>query len=124
MAGYLSGIIRVGLMDCDSKARMVPVDFAVNSIIAATWKRSLNLNNDCTFYNCTDSPTNQIEWGGLNTHLHKIEKRFVPYEKLLYYPGVIYTKNPFVYTILFILVQFIPGVIFDIYLLLVGKKSL
>jgi fatty acyl-CoA reductase len=120
----MSGVFRNALLDIDVNVRMVPVDYAVNSIIAVAWKRSLNLHSECTFYNSTDSPTNQITWRGLNTHLHKIYDRFVPYEAMLYYPRLFITGNFYVYTMAFFLTQFVPGVLFDLYLLLAGHKTL
>lgn len=126
LAGFLSGIFRTALLRKDSHVRMIPVDFVVNSIIAVAWKRSSDetQKNECTFYNCTDSSSNQMTWRSLNSHLHRIYKRFVPYEKLLCFPSLFITGNFHVYTAVFFLTQFIPGMLFDIYLMLSGRKAL
>lgn len=124
MAGFLSGVFRNAIMDVDVKVKLIPVDFAVNLIIAVAWKTSLNFNNECSFYNCTDYPSNQITWGELKTHTDKIYKRFVPYEKIIYYPGSFVTSNFYVFSVAFFFTQFLPGLLFDVYLKFSGQKTL
>jgi len=123
VAGGITGILRTMLITDESKAKVTPVDFVINSTIASVWRRSLERSGEILFFNC-DADKSAILWRDKFKILgnYKIWSLSVPCEKLLWYPRLSLTKSFVWHKMSLLLFQLLPAVLFDTMLLLSGNS--
>lgn len=120
----MTGVVRVGLVDENVTLKVIPVDHVANAIIVAAWKRSSEGSLPvCTFYNITDFDKCPSQ-GVLKKQFEDSFVHCSPYEKLVWYPGMTYSKHLWLYAINFFLMQLLPALLLDLILVLIGKKPL
>lgn len=120
----MTGVVRVGLVDENVTLKVIPVDHVANAIIVAAWKRSTERSVPvCTFYNITDFDRCPSQ-GVLLKQFEESSVPYLPYEKLVWYPGMTYSKHLWLYTINFFLIQLVPALLLDLVLVLIAKKPL
>lgn len=119
----MTGVVRVGMVDENVTLKVIPVDHVANAIIVAAWKRSTEGSIPvCTFYNITDF--DKCPNQGVLLKQFKESLPYSPYEKLVWYPGITYTKHLWLYMINFFIIQLLPALLLDLILVLIAKKPL
>jgi hypothetical protein len=125
LAAGLTGLNHISLTDGRVEMKIIPVDFTVNTIISAAYKRASQTNDNCvSFYNSTTSSTNPTTWRDFTQYSLTAGRIFPIHEKLVLYPNAYITKNVVIYSILFTLLQILPSLFFDLILVLSGQKAL
>ncbi|PBC32341.1 Putative fatty acyl-CoA reductase [Apis cerana cerana] len=86
MVGAGKGVIRSMLCNGNYHAEMIPVDFAINSLIAIAHKTATNeKNTSIPVYNITQSGVVPITWGEILGKGKKIAYQY-PFEGQIWYP--------------------------------------
>lgn len=115
------GPMRTMLVRGDLPIEIMPVDLTCNAIIAMTYHRTLMKNDDVFICNLTNS--NTIPWN--------MDKFFdytsalclkYPFDKILFYPNCPLTNNTHLNRVRKIFYHYIPAVIADTFLLILGQK--
>lgn len=103
---------------------LLPVDYAVNVIIAAAVKRSILQETGCKdiqIINCTTSSEIPITWNEFLDIGRELYEKY-PSIKAFWYPGGRMYKNYFIFMFFFALTQFIPAILVDTGLTLIRQK--
>ncbi|XP_063632599.1 fatty acyl-CoA reductase wat-like isoform X1 [Cydia splendana] len=125
MVGIGCGVLRTMYMDTDKQVDLVPVDYVVNSLLAATWHTAKNFRenqtSDIPIYNFVSGAQNPLKWSAFIEMNQKygIEK---PTTKAVWYYGLTPTSNYLVFLVLNFFLHFLPALIVDGYCTLVGRK--
>jgi hypothetical protein len=120
----MTGLNVVNLAYKNAKLNVIPVDFAVNTIISAAYKKASQPNDKCaSIYNSTTSSTNPTTWKDFSYHCIAGARRFPSLKYMMLYPSSTLISNVVIYSILFTLLQILPSLFFDLILVLSGKKA-
>ena len=122
--GSMTGFIHSMYVGKNSQIKMTSVDYVCNATIAAAWKRSLIDNDTILVYNCTDAKENSITWKESCEMSRKYFLKYVPYEKLIWYPQITLTSFYFKHIISLFFFQILPAIILDFFCLFSGKKAM
>ena len=100
---------------------IMPVDITTNAIIAMTYHRTLMENDDVFICNLTNS--NTIPWSMKKYFDFVIALSLkYPFDKILFYPNCTLTENNHIDRVRRIFYHYIPAVIADTFLLIIGQK--
>jgi len=139
-AGYAAGILRTIRVTRKNRADVIPVDFVINMMCVIGWKtgttaaalaaktgsvtRELDENANTTpipIYNFTSGADRPLRWMDYeeygNIHVPKY-----PLEDMLWVPGGSFKDSVIADRVCRVLYHFIPALLFDVGLRLVGKK--
>ncbi|KAG8288929.1 hypothetical protein J6590_007678 [Homalodisca vitripennis] len=124
LVGTGHGIIHCSLMSMENNMESVPVDYAVNCMIATAWRTSMNRNSTLTsVYNFTTTPIKPILWKHLvEFALH--DRDLWPFSRAIWYSSFIPTDSPLVHEILYWILQRIPGIFLDKVIQLAGGEPI
>jgi len=123
IAGVISGMIRTTLMDPDGRVTVVPVDYVVNSVIAAAFKSAAKSGKSyIEFLNC--SFESKITNRQAQSHLIKACPEKAPYRKLFWVQSGYMTSNFVNFSIRFLLFQLIPALFIDVVVFMTGNNIL
>lgn len=121
----MTGINIIALADGRVEMKIIPIDFTVNTIITAAYKKALNVDEtSVAIYNSTTSETNPTTWRDLSKYCLVAGRRFPPLEKLAFYPNSVLTSSVVIYSIMFALMQILPSLVLDAVIILSGRKPL
>ncbi|XP_034994380.2 fatty acyl-CoA reductase 2 isoform X2 [Zootoca vivipara] len=115
------GIARIIKCNKDSVADMIPVDIAINLILAAGWYTAVQRPKSLLVYNCITSTINPFSWGEMQNAVMDILER-MPLEKAFRIPSVYMTKSDFTYEYWRTVSHKFPAFLYDLYLRLTGRK--
>lgn len=121
MIGGARGIIRTMHCNPDHPATVIPVDTAINGIIAATWDRGQKQTDQVEFYNTVVSNKYLMSWGECITFGKRLFYEN-PLNFSLWYPGGDITSSYLLHIIRVYLFHILPAYFVDICLYLLGKK--
>jgi hypothetical protein len=125
VAAGMTGMNFINLVEGSVEMKIIPVDFTVNTVIAAAYKKASNpKDKTLAIFNSTTSTTNPVTWSDFCSQGQKSSREFPLLEKSVFYPNAYVTSSPVLYTLIFVLIQLIPAIIFDAILALSGKKAL
>jgi len=121
--GAGAGVVRTINILEKNVAEVVPIDFVVNSLLVAGFKRSTIGPEamDIPIYNYVSSKKNPITWKEYISKAMTFGLQ-TPSSQALWYYSLTCTANPFLYAILSLLLHKIPGLLADTILFLMGKK--
>ncbi|XP_034945497.1 putative fatty acyl-CoA reductase CG5065 [Chelonus insularis] len=116
------GRIRSALADNKSIIDMIPVDYAVDTIICAAWRNMMHRNDSLQIYNCVSSTSNPLTWGRFRQLVikHSIE---CPSKYAVWYPGLTFTTNTFMHKLTVVFLHYVPAYIVDMILKFRGSKA-
>jgi alcohol-forming fatty acyl-CoA reductase len=115
--GTISSIRGVG----ESKADLIPVDIVCNTLITAAWANSFVKTSSIPVYNYTSGQVNPLTWQGVADGVMKYARKY-PSKYIMMYPEYSYRTNLKTHFIYEMLLHFFPVIIFDIFLMIQGKK--
>ncbi|XP_055904103.1 putative fatty acyl-CoA reductase CG5065 isoform X2 [Eupeodes corollae] len=115
------GVLRSMHCNPDYPATIIPVDTAINALIAAAWDCGSKLENDVNYINVCVSNKLLMTWG------ESIEsgKRFfyeTPLSFSLWYPNGSIKKNYYEHLFCVIFFHYLPAYFIDFLLLIIGRK--
>ncbi|KAG7201487.1 hypothetical protein KM043_004246 [Ampulex compressa] len=117
------GLIRVLQMDKSCVARMVPSDYTVNALIAATWDAANRKNEggDPPIYNYLSPSDNVLTWGRYVDLTVKYGTK-LPLSRSIWCYSLAGVKQSYLYLFLITFLHLLPGLFIDLGLLIAGKK--
>ncbi|XKL69644.1 hypothetical protein PGB90_007413 [Kerria lacca] len=125
MIGAGKGVIRTMLCNPDYNAEVIPVDLAINGLLAIAWKTGTtkpeNRYSEIPVYNLTQSDMNPMKWGEVVEKGKTIAHEY-PFEMTLWYPGGNIRSNKFVHNLIVLFFHWIPAYLIDFIMLLIGQK--
>ncbi|XP_045468885.1 fatty acyl-CoA reductase wat-like [Harmonia axyridis] len=129
------GFMRVFRVKSKNKGDLIPADYVTNAGFGILWDlsktRSLNDNiefpsgdikEDVTIYNAVSSAESPIVWDRMLQLLLK-EGLKIPSPYQIWYPLWISVTNPYIFTILSLLLQTIPAYLMDFICYCMGKQQ-
>lgn len=123
MVGAGSGILRIFLCDPNCPLYCTPADTCINAMIVAAWKKVLKepASREISIYNCATGITTVDELCGENMKKY-IE--IAPLSQTFWYPGGGVTQSKLYYSIMVLLVHFLPAFFVDTALRILGYKPM
>jgi len=61
--GMITGVLRVAHAKEETLVDIIPVDYAINSMLAIVWSKSMRLTNGTDIYNCVNGNVRKISAG-------------------------------------------------------------
>lgn len=119
--GASTGVVRSVLCSSNCTANVIPCDFAVNAIIAFSWKVGLRRLTEPLYLNITQNEDNYLSWGTAINLGREITYKYPP-SLMIWYPGGGLTSSWISHWTRVILFQYIPAYVLDGVLYLVGYK--
>lgn len=148
MVGAGKGVIRSMLCNGNYHAEVIPVDFAINSLIAIAHKTAFSIisskiiliflvphssyhifssflsrNTSIPVYNITQSGVVPITWGEILGKGKKIAHRY-PFEGQIWYPDGDIRNSKFVHNLIVFFFHIIPAYFIDFLMLIFRQKRL
>ncbi|KAF4531504.1 hypothetical protein B566_EDAN004100 [Ephemera danica] len=121
LVGAGKGVIRSMHCKADYHAEVIPVDIAINGMIAAAWRRACDKNKEIQVYNATQGRAEPITWGGV---LEK-GRRFIyeyPLENAVWYPDGDMRSSRFMHNVCVLFMHILPAIFIDLLLTIFGQK--
>jgi fatty acyl-CoA reductase len=117
------GLLRIMLGDSFGIADIVPVDLAINTMIAAAWYTATERPAKMPVYNCTTGQLNKVTWGELGLFS---ANAFVknPMDDVIRIPHATLTKNSYWHAINNWFSQTLPAGAIDVYRQITGKSPI
>lgn len=123
MVGGGKGVIRSMYCKSDYDAQVIPVDLAINGLIAIAWwiGTSPNRSSDIPVFNITTPATKRITWQDV---LEKGRKAVHdnPFEMTVWYPDGNIRSNLLMHNLCVIFLHFLPAYFIDFLLLIFMQK--
>ncbi|XP_023245498.1 fatty acyl-CoA reductase wat-like [Copidosoma floridanum] len=123
LIGAGKGVIRTMHCNQNSYADYVPVDIAVNAILAITWNYLGNAQHDKRVYNLTSSSEFKVSWAEIIDIGRRVTEK-VPLNGVVWYPGGSMKKSRFVHNMSVLFFHMIPAYIIDALIFLAGHKPI
>ncbi|XP_015271252.1 PREDICTED: fatty acyl-CoA reductase 1-like [Gekko japonicus] len=115
------GIIRTVKCNLDAVADIIPVDVAINLILAAGWYTAVHRPKSMLIYNCTTGGINPFCWGEMENYVIATYKRN-PLEKAFRIPSANMTSSYLIHQYWTTVSHRVPALLYDLYLRLTGRK--
>ncbi|KAM4572828.1 fatty acyl-CoA reductase 1 isoform 2-T2 [Odontesthes bonariensis] len=118
------GILRTMRASNDAVADLVPVDVVINATLAAAWysgSQTRNRLKNLMVYNCTTGGINPFRWGEVEYCINMTFKTN-PLEQAFRRPNVNLRSNPFTNRYWTTVSHTLPALLYDGYLMLMGRK--
>uniref|UniRef100_A0A0A9VYR3 Fatty acyl-CoA reductase n=2 Tax=Lygus hesperus TaxID=30085 RepID=A0A0A9VYR3_LYGHE len=123
LAGVGKGVLRSIVCHRESIADFIPVDRAINCMIAIAWATAVNRPNNIMIYNCTTGWSNPMYWKDMEEKgLEYILK--YPSKEILWYPGGSFKTSPVMNDIHTLMFQTFPAYLHDGLSRLTGRKPI
>lgn len=124
ICGGMTGFLRTMHVGATAAAKITPADYMINATIASVWKRSVEQSDELLIFNCTDAEENPLQWNETFSHYKGELFKYVPYEKLVWYPNINFTSSYTWHMISLFLFQLLPAFLVDIFRALIGSKTM
>ncbi|XP_063547857.1 putative fatty acyl-CoA reductase CG5065 [Cydia strobilella] len=121
LLGASKGVIRTMLCDGSMYAQVIPVDVAINAIIAIAMIEATKKSENIPIYNVNAGHKKPITWGEVLKFGREYTWKY-PTSFPLWYPNGDITTNAVVYKIRRILFHWVPAYIIDFFLFIFGQK--
>ncbi|XP_049887078.1 fatty acyl-CoA reductase 1-like [Pectinophora gossypiella] len=106
IAAASSGLLRVVRSAAHAQADMLPVDIAIDTMLAAAWDTATNRSPEVRVYNCSTS-ANPTRWGDFLSIINRCMPQY-PASNAVLYPHLHIVENSFIYKSLETVLQTIP----------------
>ncbi|XP_076163589.1 putative fatty acyl-CoA reductase CG5065 isoform X2 [Ptiloglossa arizonensis] len=123
LIGAGKGVIRTMHCNENGYADYVPVDIAVNAILACTWNFVYLKDYEKRVYNLTSSNEFKVSWAEIIARGRKITEK-VPLNGVVWYPGGSMKKSRFIHNICVLFFHMIPAYFIDGLIFLAGYKPM
>lgn len=120
------GLVRVVFANNYIVPNYIPVDIVINTIILTTWKLGLTIStpgSTCFVVNCTSPDDKNISFREFINRLFSLTKE-LPFERILWTPGVLFIESSITYYILTILWHILPAILIDLFLKLTKHRPM
>ncbi|XP_037944010.1 fatty acyl-CoA reductase wat-like [Teleopsis dalmanni] len=123
--GAAYGVLHVLYANIEANAGVVPVDYCANAMLSTAWYTAKSVRQDVTsppsIYNLVPDSANPLKW---KSYMRSVEEHGtkMPLTNMIWFPFLIHTNSILFYKILCFFYHTIPGYIFDLLLLVLGKK--
>lgn len=123
MVGAGRGVIRSMWCNNDYPADVIPVDIAINTIIAVAWERGTSKSPEILYTNVAAASENALTWG---QSIEEGKRQFykTPLSYSLWYPDGSIKTNYYYHMFCVIFFHYLPAYFIDGLLFLFGKKRL
>ncbi|XP_052748964.1 putative fatty acyl-CoA reductase CG5065 isoform X2 [Galleria mellonella] len=121
VAAVSTGLLHVVRCDGSKQADLLPVDIAVDTLIAVAWETVICKWTTIKVYNCSMSE-NLTTWAELQQAINYYTREY-PHTNLFWYPFLYLVRNRFAYKILELLLQTIPLYILEYAMRVLGVKK-
>ncbi|KAK9505236.1 hypothetical protein O3M35_009331 [Rhynocoris fuscipes] len=123
LAAACKGVMRTMLCHGSCTADLIPVDLAINCMIAVSWYTATHRPHNILVYNCTTGRQNPLKWKDFEsiTYQHLLT---YPSKDLYWYPGGSFKNSRFLNNLDIILYQKLPAYIIDSIAWLTGRKPI
>ncbi|CAB3252613.1 unnamed protein product [Arctia plantaginis] len=121
VVGAGQGVLRVFHIKNDAKADVVPVDVAIDNMLAVGWETATDRPVETRVYYC-GSEEHTLLWTDIRAEILRSGAVY-PFDNVLYYPFAFGFQNRYVYKMLEILMQTIPLCTADYLMTLFGIKQ-
>ncbi|XP_043483841.1 fatty acyl-CoA reductase wat-like isoform X2 [Leptopilina heterotoma] len=118
------GLIRVLYARGNANMEIVPIDLVCNCLIASAWDTSSSKKDEpksVQVYNYVSGRDNPGTWYYLRSCLRSLRFK-IPLNKQYYFPETIMTDSFFSFLILHYTLHFIPAILGDVFLRILGRK--
>jgi len=122
IAAVGKGFLRAARFNQEAQINMIPVDMAVNCIIAAAWHTGVRKPGRILVYNCTNGDMNPLTWTQLATLSYPHALRY-PVQKMLWFPSYAGTASRWRHKINNFLYHTVPAHFLDTLLRISGKPA-
>ncbi|KAL3270571.1 hypothetical protein HHI36_021108 [Cryptolaemus montrouzieri] len=122
IVGAGTGVLRSFNADPEKVSEIVPGDYVVNAILAASHANILNKKGDIKIYNYVSSTENPITWGDFHDMAVYYGLQNPTIKSIWYYCNRL-NKNYYVHMLSVFFLHFIPAFFIDAYLMVKGKKT-
>ncbi|XKL66204.1 hypothetical protein PGB90_009624 [Kerria lacca] len=119
------GLIRSMMVVEEFCAEVIPVDVAINAIIAITWERGRTpkeKDERIPVYNVTNGDVQTMTWGEVFKQGKEIGYQY-PFEAGLWFPNGKIRTNPVLHYLAVFFFQIVPAYFIDAILFLLGQKT-
>ncbi|XP_076618338.1 fatty acyl-CoA reductase 1-like [Colletes latitarsis] len=123
LIGAGKGVLRTMYCNENSYADYLPVDIAVNAILATSWNFIYHKDHERRVYNLTSSNEFKVSWAEIIARGRKITEK-VPLNGIVWYPGGSMKKSRLMHNICFLLFHMIPAYFIDSLIFLAGYKPI
>lgn len=117
------GVIRTMYCNENGYADYLPVDIAVNAILASSWNFIYLKDHEKRVYNLTSSSEFKVSWAEIIARGRKITEK-VPLNGVVWYPGGSMKKSRLMHNICVFLFHMIPAYLIDSLIFLAGYKPI
>ncbi|XP_034933679.1 putative fatty acyl-CoA reductase CG5065 [Chelonus insularis] len=123
IVGAGKGVIRSMHCNANYHAEVIPVDLAINALIAIGWKMGMATcrEKNVPVYNVTQSGVVPVTWGEIVERGKKVAFNY-PFETCIWYPGGDIHSSKFVHNLIVFFFHIIPAYIIDFLLLIFRQK--
>jgi fatty acyl-CoA reductase len=124
LIGAGKGVIRTMHCNDSGYADYLPVDIAINAILACSWNFVYNKQHDKRVYNLTSSNDFKVSWAEIIDRGRRVTTEKVPLNNVLWYPGGSMKKSRLVHNICVLFFHLIPAYFLDAIIFLAGHKPI
>ncbi|XP_077285963.1 fatty acyl-CoA reductase wat-like [Arctopsyche grandis] len=117
------GVLRVWHLDGELPSNLIPADYCINGMIAAAWDLSKNKYTSPPIYNHVPEPKDNVTWEVIISLWTRSGLHF-PTDNCFWWPGISLIKNKLLFFFWMIMLHFVPGLIVDASLKIIGKKPI
>ncbi|XP_043475978.1 fatty acyl-CoA reductase wat-like [Leptopilina heterotoma] len=124
LIGICLGLIRVIYAKGSVNMEVVPIDLVCNCLIASAWDTSSSKKNEqksVQVYNYVSGRDNPATWYYFRSYLRS-QRYTNPFNNPYYYPDSIMTDSLYLFLILHYILHFIPAILGDVVLRILGRK--
>uniref|UniRef100_A0A0A9WZV0 Fatty acyl-CoA reductase n=1 Tax=Lygus hesperus TaxID=30085 RepID=A0A0A9WZV0_LYGHE len=121
--GVRMGVLRVILCDKSREFCHIPLDLSIKAMIVAPWKKSLSSKKEVDVICCQMDQENHQNKMTFHT-VHRVAYPMslsYPDKQAMWYPFSLYTTNPSIYHVLFLILHIFPAYFIDMALKLSGR---
>lgn len=123
MVGAGTGLLRTLYCDPEKAAEMVPGDYVINNMIAASYQTAIEKFDKVKFYNYVSSVENRHSWK-LFMEFCRHYGIHTPTVQCVWYYNLTLNKYYIVHMIYNIFLHFLPGLIMDLGMILTNQKPM
>nr|ASC44542.1 fatty acyl-CoA reductase [Adelphocoris suturalis] len=123
LAGVGKGVLRSVMCHRDAIADFIPVDRAINCMIAIAWATAVTRPNNIVIYNCTTGASSPLYWRDMEQFGLEFILKY-PSREILWYPGGSFKSSPTLNDLHTLAVQTLPAYLHDGLSRLTGRKPI
>ncbi|KAG8239148.1 hypothetical protein J437_LFUL018767 [Ladona fulva] len=121
LVGAGKGVIRSMYCKGEYHAEVVPVDMAINAMIASAWKTANNKEKIVQVYNLSQSEVKPVTWKEV-LDMGRMHINEYPFEGVVWYPDGNMRSTRLAHNICVIFLHFLPAYLIDFLMLIFRQK--